>query len=98
MSGVCCEENSDLYPAYGERRDCADQRIPQFLEACGYISVSVSKVILDLAAFVNTVNPTGILLTGGNSLEKYSGNAPEWNRTSHWLIDIALRYSVVRIL
>ncbi|MDE5825228.1 MAG: gamma-glutamyl-gamma-aminobutyrate hydrolase family protein [Lachnospiraceae bacterium] len=87
---VIYTQRIEIIKIYGERRDCADQRIPQFLESCGYIPVPVSNVISDLAAFVDAVNPVGILLTGGNSLEKYGGDAPERDRTDHQLIDIAL--------
>lgn len=48
----------------------------------------------DLVTLVNTVNPTGILLTGGNSLEKYGGDAPERDRIDHQLIDIALYQNI----
>ncbi len=91
---VIYTQRIEIVKSYGERRDCADQRIPQFLETCGYIPVPVSNVISDLAVFVNTVNPTGILLTGGNSLEKYGGDAPERDRTDHRLIDIALHKNI----
>lgn len=84
----------EIVKSYGEHRDCADQRISQFLEICGYIPVPVSNVISNLAAFVNAVNPTGILLTGGNSLEKYGGDAPERDRTDHQLINIALHQNI----
>ena len=87
---VIYTQRIEIIESYGERRDCADQRISQFLETCGYIPVPVSNVISDLTAFVDAVNPMGILLTGGNSLEKYGGDAPERDRTDYHLIDIAL--------
>lgn len=87
---VIYTQRIEIIRSYGERRDCADQRIPQFLETCGYIPVPVSNVISDLAALVDAVNPVGILLTGGNSLEKYGGDVPERDRTDQQLIDIAL--------
>ncbi|MDE6054909.1 MAG: gamma-glutamyl-gamma-aminobutyrate hydrolase family protein [Lachnospiraceae bacterium] len=87
---VIYTQRIEIIESYGERRDCADQRISQFLETCGYIPVPVSNVISDLAAFVDAVNPVGILFTGGNSLEKYGGDAPERDITDHQLVEIAL--------
>lgn len=79
---------------YQERRDCADQRIPLFLEACGYIPVPVPNMISDLNVYVDALKPAGILLTGGNSLVKYGGDALERDRTDHQLIDIALHKDI----
>lgn len=83
-----------IIESYQERRDCADQSIPLFLETCGYIPVPVPNVISDLEAFVETVNPVGIVLTGGNSLVKYGGTAPERDDTDFRLIEIALRRNI----
>jgi len=73
-----------------ERWDCADQNIPLLLEVCGYIPVPVPNVVSDLEVFVSVINPVGILLTGGNSLEKYGGAAEERDATDRCLIEIAL--------
>lgn len=80
--------------SYQERRDCADQRIPLFLEACGYIPVPVPNVMPDLDVFVETIKPCGIMLTGGNSLVKYGGDAPDRDRTDRMLIGTALHKDI----
>ncbi|MDE7177502.1 MAG: gamma-glutamyl-gamma-aminobutyrate hydrolase family protein [Lachnospiraceae bacterium] len=84
----------EIVESYQERRDCADQNIPLFLEACGYLPIPVPNVISDLEAFVQTIEPAGIVLTGGNSLIKYGGTAPERDETDHQLIEIALRKNI----
>lgn len=91
---VIYTQRVEIIESYQERRDCADQSIPLFLETCDYIPVPVPNVISDLEAFVEAVNPVGIVLTGGNSLVKYGGTAPERDDTDYRLIEIALRRNI----
>lgn len=88
---IVYSQRVEIIESYQERRDCADQNIPLFLEACGYIPVPIPNVIQRLEQFINTVNPAGIVLTGGNSLVCYGGNAPEKDATDKQLIEIALK-------
>lgn len=60
----------ELIESYQERRDCADQKILLFLEACGYVPIPVPNVVSELDIFMEAIKPTGVLLTGGNSLAK----------------------------
>lgn len=91
---VIYTQRVEIIDAYQERRDCADQRIPLFLETCGYIPIPVPNVISELNAFVEAVRPCGIMLTGGNSLMEYGGNAPERDKTDQLLIGIALQKDI----
>lgn len=91
---VIYTQRVEVVESYQERRDCADQNIPLFLERCGYLPVPVSNVISDLEKFVDAIEPAGIVLTGGNSLVKYGGTAPERDETDHRLIAIALQKNI----
>ncbi len=91
---VIYTQRVEVVESYGERRDCADQNIPLFLETCGYLPVPVPNVISELDVFVETVRPVGIVLTGGNSLIKYGGTAPERDKTDQQLIEIALQRDI----
>ena len=91
---VIYTQRVEIVEGYRERRDCADQNIPLFLEACGYIPVPVSNVVSDLESFVEKTAPVGIMLTGGNSLVKYEGTAPERDRTDRELIGIAIKKKI----
>lgn len=91
---VIYSQRVESVESYQERRDCADQNIPRFLEACGYIPVPVPNVIQELESFILSINPVGIVLTGGNSLLQYGGTAPERDRTDRRLIDIALERKI----
>lgn len=91
---VIYTQRVEVVESYGERRDCADQNIPLFLEECGYVPVPVPNVVSDLEAFVEAVKPAGILLTGGNSFVEYGGTAPERDETDRRLIEIALHNNI----
>lgn len=88
---VIYTQRVEMVENYQERRDCTDQNISRFLEVCGYLPVPVPNLISDLERFVEAVNPVGIVLTGGNSLVKYGGTAPERDETDRRLIETALR-------
>lgn len=91
MKMILFTQRVELVESYGERRDCADQRIVEFLEVCGYMPVPLPNVIQDIEAYVRQLRPSGIVLTGGNSLEGYGGNAPERDRTDRTLLRISLK-------
>ena len=80
----------EVVESYQERRDCADQNIPRFLEACGYLPVPVPNIMDEPSVYVESLYPSGIVLTGGNSLQKYGGTAPERDDTDARLIRTAI--------
>lgn len=84
----------EIVESYGERRDCADQNIPRFLEACGYLPVPIPNAVCALDEYIERTAPAGILLTGGNSLIKYGGNAPERDDTDRRLLEIAIEKGI----
>ena len=94
MKPVIYTQRVDIVESYKERRDCADQNIPVFLQECGYLPVPIPNVLVDLEEFLDCVKPVGILLTGGNSLVKYEGTAPERDTTDFTLIRIAQEKSI----
>ena len=79
----------EFVEAYGERRDCTDQNVAKLLADCGYLPLAVSNMCKDLDDLF-ALNPAGILFTGGNSLVKYGGNAPERDMMEKWLLDEAI--------
>lgn len=80
----------EIIESYNERRDCADQRIADFLSYCGFIPIPLPNNPIIVDKIINIINPCGIVLTGGNSLVKYGGNAPEKDETDKKLISIAI--------
>ncbi len=84
----------EIIESYGERRDCADQRIPDFIRQCGFVPFPVPNDPDIAEAIVEGLKPAAIVLTGGNSLVKYGGNAPERDSTDKRLIELAIRNSI----
>lgn len=90
MDIVLYTQRVEIVESYGERRDCADQNIAKFIKACGYLPVPVSNIRKVAAQLFIQLKPVGIILTGGNSLVKYGGNAPERDEMEHELIRLAI--------
>ncbi len=84
----------EISEQYIERRDCADQRIASFIVACGFIPIPVPNKPEITYKLIELTAPSGIILTGGNSLTKYGGNAPERDSTDEYLIRYALESKV----
>ncbi len=91
---VLYTQRVEIVSSYGERRDCADQNIPRFIEACGYLPVSVPNVASIAKHMVEQLRPVGIVLTGGNSLTKYGGDAPERDQVEKMLLELALQHDI----
>lgn len=91
MKKVIYTQRVEVIESYKERRDCADQRIADFIYACGYLPIPVPNRDELMESFVEVVKPCGIVLTGGNSLVEYGGNAPERDAVDCELIRIAIK-------
>lgn len=90
MKKIVFTQRVDINESYGERRDCADQRISEFIMACGYIPFPLVNNAGAIDSVIDSISPDGIILTGGNSLEKYGGNAPERDIIDKRLIEISM--------
>lgn len=91
---VLYTQRVEIVSAYGERWDCADQSIPRFIETCGYLPVPVPNVQNIAKRMVEQLQLRGIVLTGGNSLAKYGGDAPERDQVERMLLELALQYDI----
>ena len=90
MKKIIYTQRVEVIESYQERRDCADQRIADFLWTCGYLPIPVPNDVRIVIQLVDEINPDGIVLTGGNSLVKYGGNAPERDAMDEALIKLAI--------
>lgn len=90
MEIVLYTQRVEMIESYGERRDCADQRIVEFISACGYLPVPLPNHRELAAQTFRQLRPSGVVLTGGNSLVKYGGNAPERDGMERELIKLSI--------
>lgn len=68
MEIVLYTQRVEIIENYGERWDCEDQRIAEFISACGYLPVLLPNH-RDLAAQIfRKLRPSRVILTGGNIL------------------------------
>ena len=91
METVIYTQRVEIIESYQERRDCADQRIADFIEECGFLPLPLPNRAELAPKIIETVPPAGIVLTGGNSLAAYGGNAPERDAMDKALIALAIR-------
>jgi putative glutamine amidotransferase len=67
--------------SHGERHDSLDQRWHAFLGACELTPLLLPNDPGSALTLLSSVPLRGLLLTGGNTLEHYGGDAPERDRT-----------------
>jgi putative glutamine amidotransferase len=94
MNVVLYTQRVEIVKSYSERRDCADQNIPRFIEACGYMPVPIPNIETMAVKIIEQLKPVGIVLTGGNSLVKYGGDAPERDETERAILDTAIENNI----
>ena len=73
----------------GERFDALDQRWTTFLASCGLVPLLLPNEPAAAVALMTDVPVRGLLLTGGNSLTVYGGDAPERDRTELDVLAVA---------
>lgn len=78
---VAVSQRVVIESVHGERRDALDQRWTAFLSACGMTPVLLPNDAVAALNILEAVPVRGLLLTGGNSLVEYGGDAPERDRT-----------------
>lgn len=97
MKFVAVTQRIESYPELHERRDCLDQRWSELLLLCGLLplilpnNLSAVKKILDT---IGTPALSGILLTGGNNLYKYGGDAIDRDVVERHLIQYSVSNSI----
>lgn len=94
MKNVVFTQRVEIIESYNERRDCADQRISDFIYAAGYIPVPIPNRSEIAELLLGNIKPVGIVLTGGNSLVKYGGDAPERDAMDREMLQIAIEKNI----
>jgi gamma-glutamyl-gamma-aminobutyrate hydrolase PuuD len=87
MKTVAVTQRVVVDPPHGTRRDCLDQVWVKFLLECGLIPIPIPNSVEAALKICETVS--GIVLTGGNDLTAYGGDAAERDATETALLDLA---------
>jgi N5-(cytidine 5'-diphosphoramidyl)-L-glutamine hydrolase len=91
MKSVAVTQRVSVVPAHGERRDCLDQAWTRFLTACGLLPLLLPNVVETALGLCEGTGVGGLLLTGGNDLAQWGGDAPERDAVEDALLDWAER-------
>ncbi len=91
---ILLSQRVSVIESYNERRDCLDQSWYDYINACGYIPVPVFNRASIVKELIDLLNPSGIILTGGNDLQMYGGNAPERDNTEKALLYYAVNKNI----
>ncbi|MDR3156991.1 MAG: gamma-glutamyl-gamma-aminobutyrate hydrolase family protein [Lactobacillales bacterium] len=94
MKKIIFSQRIDLVSEYGERRDCIDERLVKFIWDCGYFPVAINNISEKVDDFIAFIRPQGIILSGGNDLAKYGGNASERDEVERKLIKYSLSNNI----
>ncbi|NBH82482.1 hypothetical protein D7X88_05025 [bacterium C-53] len=94
MKTIIYTQRVEIVDSYQERRDCADQRIAEFINACGFLPIPVPNRSELAEEIIMNLKPSGIVLTGGNSLVAYGGNAAERDAMDKKLIELAINNTI----
>lgn len=90
MKIIAISQRVIIDPLHGERRDALDQRWAGYLNALGYIGVPLPNNLQVATQLVREIRPDGVLLTGGNNIAQYDGDAPERDEVEKMLLSDAL--------
>lgn len=91
---VAVTQRVDIHPTRNERRDALDQRWYGFIAACGGVAVPIPNHSKTAAALAEKMQPSAIVLTGGNDLTDLGGDAPERDATETALVEWASAHGV----
>lgn len=86
---IAMTQRVERIEAIGERRDALSQEWTYLAETCGFIPQLLPNHLPTVLEMLNAGRPDGFILTGGNDLVSYGGDAPERDELEKYLI----RYS-----
>lgn len=94
MKTVLFSQRVEVIDSYKERRDCADQKIAEFISSIGFLPIPAPNNSNIAESLINELKPAMIILTGGNSMVEYGGNAPERDDMDNKLIELAIKNNI----
>ncbi len=86
---VLVSQRVDPVPGRNERRDALDQCLVTWLASGDLLAVPVPNRPENIVALWERLAPAALVLSGGNDLASYGGNAPERDMTERILLERA---------
>ena len=87
---IAVSQRVDIVSARHERRDALDQRWGALFAACDLLAMPLPNEAGRASSLLEAIDPAGVLLTGGNDLSMYGGDAPERDATEAMAIEWAV--------
>ncbi len=88
MKPIFVTQRVDVLEDRNETRDSLDQKWSSLLMACELLPIIVPNNFEAAQALYHAITPSGLLLTGGNSLASYGGDAPMRDKTEALLLNL----------
>lgn len=89
MKAVAITQRVDVVSGRDERRDALDGNWSRLLRACDCLAVPMPNHADSAVALWDAAHCEGLILSGGNDLAAYGGDAPERDQTEVRLLDLA---------
>lgn len=91
MKNIFFTQRVEINESYGERRDAVDREIPKLLFECGFLPIPLPNNEAIAKSMIKELTLDGFFLSGGNSLAKYKGDAPERDKVETLIMDEAVK-------
>ena len=94
MKLIAITQRVEVIENINERRDALSQEWSELAYVCGFIPVIIPNNCKAAKNLINELKIDGIILTGGNDLVCFGGNAPERDAVENYLIELAVKNDI----
>lgn len=94
MKYLAISQRVQVLPDIKERRDALSQEWSSFAVRCGFLPILLPNCLEAAKMILSGLPIGGILLTGGNDLASYGGDAPERDEVEHFLVTYAITQQI----
>lgn len=97
MKQILVTQRVEYIRDIGERRDALSQAWTLFAQACGFLPLPAPNHLETVKLMLEQQRIDGFLLTGGNDLGAYGGDAPERDALERYLIGYACSHGTALV-
>lgn len=92
MKKIMITQRVEILPDINERRDALSQEWVSLSSSCDFLPILSPNALPVVEKMLQELNIGGIILSGGNNLVSYGGDAPERDQLEHFLIEYAIKH------